>query len=172
MIVIAVFVIPIPPTGHRFLYQRIACNAMKTSFRVLIVSVTVWSTALFAPGCGQPTAPNADFTRLAQSAPVYSSLTFVVPEHVRNIFKRKCYICHGGAETKGGFDLRHMKYQPERKSNWQPMDLAGVTRIKLAILPLDGKPARMPKRAGSIWNPLTVKEANGVAKWTDYPYER
>ena len=52
------------------------------------------------------------------------------------------------------------------------MDLAGVTRIKLAILPLDGKPARMPKRAGSIWNPLTVEEANAVAKWTDYPYER
>jgi len=188
MIVIAVFVIPIPPTGHRFLYQCIACNAMKTNSRVLNVSVTVWSTALFALGCGQSTAPSADFTRLAQSdlderntystssihspAPVYSSLTFVEPEHVRNIFKRKCYICHGGAETKGGFDLRQMKYQPERKSNWQPMDLAGVTRIKLAILPLEGNPAKMPKKAGSIWNPLTVEEANAVAKWTDYPYER
>ena len=139
-------------------------------------------------GCGQSTTPNAESTPLSLSnivegnthptssnrSPVPSSpsLTFVVPEHVRIIFKRKCYICHGGAEIEGGFDLKQMIYQSERESNWQPMDLAGVTRIKLAILPLNGKPARMPKRSGSIWNPLTVEEANTVAKWTDYPYKR
>ena len=150
--------------------------------------LTMLSIALVAIGCGQTPAPNMTGTppsssRLRTSItyptsasrspdPTSPSLTFVVPEHVTNIFKRKCYICHGGAEVEGGFDLKKMTYQPEPEGNWQPMDLAGVTRIKLAILPLNGKPARMPKKAGSIWNPLTVEEANGVAKWTDYPYER
>ena len=159
---------------------------MTTSFRSLIVSVAMWSTALLVVGCGQSMTPGADNSPLSLSStneghtfpassnrsPVLASLTFVVPEHVGNILKRKCYICHGGAEIKGGFDLKQMVYQAEGESNWRPMDLAGVTRIKLAILPLDEKPARMPKRAGSTWNPLTVEEANSVAKWTDYPYER
>lgn len=161
---------------------------MKTDSPTLISSVTLLSTILLAMGCGQPTRPGVTRTPLSSTklqtnnthptsfkrspVPASPSLTFVVPEHVKNIFKRKCYICHGGGEVEGGFDLKKMIYQPEPESNWQPMDLAGVTRIKLAILPLDGKPARMPKRAGSIWNPLSVEEANGVAKWTDYPYER
>ena len=34
--------------------------------------------------------------------------------------------------------VRRMVYQSEPESHWQPMGLAGVTRIKLAILPLDG----------------------------------
>ena len=158
---------------------------MKTDSPTAIVSVTLLSTVLLVLGCGQPTTPSVDRTPLSStnlqtyptsvkrsSVPASPSLTFVAPEHVKNIFKRKCYICHGGAEVEGGFDLKKMIYQSEPESTWQPMDLAGVTRIKFAILPLDGKPARMPKRAGSIWNPLTVEEANGVAKWTDYPYER
>jgi hypothetical protein len=161
---------------------------MRANFRRLIVSVAMWSAALLVVGCGQSMTPGADNTPLSLSntneghtyatpsnrspAPALLPLTFVVPEHVTNIFKRKCYICHGGTEIKGGFDLKQMIYQAEDESNWQPMDLAGVTRIKLSILPVDGKPARMPKRAGSIWNPLTVEEANTVAKWTDYPYVR
>jgi hypothetical protein len=162
---------------------------MKHSSWTFIVAVAVWSTALLAVGCKPTTTPNADHSRLAfssvdasnKSRPFSSSKTtvstppslkFVVPEHVSNVLKRKCYICHGGAEVKGGFDFKKMVYQSDSEPNWQPMDLAGVTRIKLAILPLNGKPARMPRRAGSIWNPLTVEEANAVAKWTDYPYER
>lgn len=169
--------------GHPHLSNRISfpfptnsCFAVKTNSRVFIVLVTVWSTAGLVVGCGQPAAPSAGSTPISPSNtyPTSSSLslTFVVPEHVKNILKRKCYICHGGTEVKGGFDFRKMVYQSEPESNWRPMDLAGVTRIKLAILPLDGKPARMPKRAGSIRNPLTLEEANAVAKWTDYPYER
>ena len=161
---------------------------MKTDFQKAILSVAVCTTSLLLLGCQPSATPSEGSTTFSQSnvakrgtyptsysrssAPASSSYTFVVPDDVRNILKRKCYICHGGAEVKAGFDLKQMIYQSERGSNWQPMDLAGVTRIKLAILPLDGKPARMPKRAGSIWNPLTVEEANTVAKWTDYPYER
>ena len=159
---------------------------MNTESRKFAVCVVFWSSALFALGCGQSLAPTVDSAQVAHShfysrftpaasskrSRVPSSFVFVVPEDVQNIFKRKCYICHGGADVRGGFDLKKMVYQPKPESQWQPMDLAGVTRIKLAILPLNGKPPRMPKRAGSILNQLTTKEANGIAKWTDYPYER
>ena len=137
---------------------------------------------LLATGCGRSPLPNADSDSLSLSritaAPTFATstgsldLVFVVPEEVQITLKRKCYICHGGAETNGGFDFKQMIYQKDPDAEWQPMDLAGATRIKLAILPVDGKPARMPKKAGSIWNPLTVEEANLVAKWTDFPFER
>lgn len=162
---------------------------MNMNFRTLIVAVSVWSTTLLMHGCGNSTPPSADDTSHSRSnlggentypvstnratASASLSLNFIVPEHVSSILKRKCYICHGGAEKiEGGFDLKQMIYQPKPGSPWQPMDLDGVTRIKLAVLPLDGKPARMPKRAGSIWNPLSMEEANAVAKWTDFPYAR
>ncbi len=129
-----------------------------------MASLTLSAAAWFAAGCG-PSGPPTEFQ------PASAGLRFVVPARVHGILKQKCFVCHGNAEIKGGFNLKEMEYQPEPEASWRPMDLAGVTRIKLAILPLEGKPARMPKRAGSIWNPLTTEEANAVAKWTDYPYE-
>ena len=98
------------------------------------------------------------------------SLAFYVPHDVHIALKRKCFICHGGQETLGGFDFKEMKYRPTKKADWQPMDLVGVTRLKLAILPMGGKPARMPKKKGSSFNPLTDEETNAVAGWTDNPY--
>ena len=103
-----------------------------------------------------------------------TSLTFIVPDQVRKILKRKCFICHGADDPKGGFDFRNMIYKPneEAETEWIAMDLAGATRIKLAILPIDGKSPVMPKKAGSILNSLTVDEANTIAQWTDFPFER
>ena len=102
--------------------------------------------------------------------PALASLKLTVPENISKFFKRKCYVCHSGPESKGGFDLKTMTYRADENSDWQPMDLAGVTRIKFAILPINGKPPRMPKRAGSILNSLTRHEANTIAQWTDFPY--
>ena len=96
----------------------------------------------------------------------------MVPGDVKRILKMKCYVCHGGLETKGGFDFRQMRYKPEPLAKWQPMDLGGATMIKFAILPIDGEPARMPKRAGSILNSLTPEEVNAVAAWTDFPFKK
>ncbi len=158
---------------------------MNINFRILLAFVATSSTALLLVDGTQFLTPGAENSpSINDEGRVYpassnrsparasTSLTFVVPQHVTNSFKRKCYICHGGTETKGGFNLKQMTYQSKRQSNWRPMDLAGVTRIKLAILPIDGKPARMPRRAGSILNPLSVEEANAIAQWTDYPYEK
>jgi len=105
----------------------------------------------------------------ATSIPV--SLTVAVPDNVSNIFKRKCFICHGGQKTEGNLDLKRMVYRSNKQSDWQPIDLNGATRIKLAILPIDGIAPKMPKKSGSILNPLTQQEANTVAKWTDYPFQ-
>ena len=138
-------------------------------------------------GCGQTSSRNEDNASKSSQedgkppppAPSRSptaappSLTFVVPTEVENTFKRKCYICHGGAEeVKGGVNLKKMVYKPDKESEWQSMDLAGATRIKLAILPIDGKKPKMPKKAGSTFNPLTEDEMNTIAKWTDYPFKR
>lgn len=94
----------------------------------------------------------------------------VVPAEVRRSLKMKCYVCHGGQDTKGGFDFKKMTYQPVKGAAWKPIDLAGATRIKFAIMPLDGKAPKMPKRAGSALNSLTPEELNTVAAWTDNPY--
>lgn len=161
---------------------------MTTVFRTLSTLGAISFAILLILGCGESSPPSVGRTSLSVSdvgvgntltatsnrshASVPASLSFVVPEHVATIFKRKCYVCHGGDEVEGGFNLREMVYRPEPEADWQPMDLNGATRIKLAILPVNGEPARMPKRAGSIWNPLTVDEANGVAAWTDYPFAR
>ena len=144
--------------------------------------------ALVVGGCSQqqPTAPvanNAQQERDLHNEPTLATshasshrrivdLEFVVPKDVASIFKMKCHICHGGTETEGGFDLKKMIYQPDPDTDWRPMDLAAATRIKLAILPIDGKPARMPKKFGSTWHPLSEDETNLVAKWTDYPFAR
>lgn len=145
--------------------------------------VIVTAFALLFVGCGQPNAishSNTDAQSLrvqeafldVATAPLTASSEFIVPSDVSQILKMKCHLCHGGAETKGGFNFKKMIYQLSPKAKWQPMDWRGATKIKLAILPVDGKPARMPKKAGSIWNPLTQEEANTVAAWTDYPYSR
>jgi hypothetical protein len=154
---------------------------MKNSHCAL-AALAMLSGVLLAIGCGRSPIPNADSdsyslsriggTSVLAASPGSLDLTFAVPEEVQITLKRKCHICHGGTDTKGGFDFKQMIYQKEPDAEWQPMDLAGATRIKLAILPVNGKPAQMPKKAGSIWNPLTVEEANLVAKWTDYPFER
>lgn len=106
-----------------------------------------------------------------KASSVPESLTVVLPENVRKILKRKCFLCHDGKKTKGDFDFKGMVYRPNEQSDWQPIDLNGATRIKLAVLPIDGKPPRMPKKSGSIFNPLTQQEANSIAKWTDYPFQ-
>ncbi len=145
--------------------------------------VIVTSFALLMVGCGQPNEvsySNTDANSLlvqepslvVATAPLSASSEFIVPDDVSRILKMKCHLCHGGAETKGGFNFKKMIYQPSPKAEWQPMDWRGATMIKLAILPIDGKPALMPKKSGSIWNPLTQEEANIVAAWTDYPFSR
>ena len=157
------------------------------------MSVSIWMTlagsivaATTLSGCSSETRPLTSgageaaesatdaHTRLALANVTASTpeLKFMVPDDVQVMLKRKCFICHGGAETKGGFDFKQMVYKSDADSDWQPMDLAGVTRIKLAILPINGEPARMPRRAGSILNPLTPEEVNRIAGWTDYPFER
>ncbi len=139
--------------------------------------------ALLIVGCGQSnvvshsnTETNSSLVQEASlvvaTAPLSASSEFIVPDEVSRILKMKCHLCHGGAETKGGFNFKKMIYQLSPKAEWQPMDWRGATKIKLAILPIDGKPALMPKKSGSIWNPLTQEEANTVAAWTDYPFSR
>lgn len=100
------------------------------------------------------------------------TLAFFVPEHVERTFRMKCYVCHSGNNVQGGFNLKALTWQPEPGSAWQSMGLAAATRIKLAVLPMNGKPARMPKRLGSTWHPLTEAETNQIAGWTDFPYEK
>ena len=106
-----------------------------------------------------------------KASSVPASLTVVVPENVRKIFKLKCFVCHDGEKAKGDFNFKRMVYRPDEQSDWQPIDLNGATRIKLAVLPIDGKAPKMPKKSGSILNPLTQQEANSIAKWTDYPFQ-
>ncbi len=149
--------------------------------RCQLVCVTAF--ALLMVGCGQPDAvyqssPDANSWRvqkrspLVATRPLAASPEFIVPSDVSRILKMKCYLCHGGAETNGGFDFKKMIYQQSPNAEWQPMDWRGATRIKLAILPVNGRPARMPRKAGSTWNRLTQEEANTVAAWTDYPFSR
>jgi hypothetical protein len=144
--------------------------------------VILTALSLMLVGCGQPNAvsdSNPDSNRLrvhdaslvVATNPLTALSEFTVPADVSQLLKMKCYLCHGGAETKGGFDFKKMIYQLSPNAEWQPMDWRGATKIKLAILPVDGKPPRMPKQAGSIWNPLTQEEANSVAAWTDYPFK-
>lgn len=153
-----------------------------------ILLTTFLGASVLALGCGGPSASDTSGQSVVlssvsdsaipgnvdneRSSPSALGLTFAVPEDVQGMLKRKCYICHGGADTKGGFNFKRMVYQPDPDADWQPMDLTAATRIKLAILPLDGKPPKMPKRAGSILNSLTEEEVNRIAKWTDYPFEQ
>lgn len=148
-------------------------------FTLLVVTAF---TILIA-GCGHPKAdsgshsdsnslPGQEASLVVANAPLTASHEFIVPPSVAKIFKLKCHVCHGGAETKGGFDFKKMVYQASATAEWGPMDWRGATKIKLAILPVDGKPARMPKKAGSIWNQLTQEEANTIAAWTDYPFSQ
>lgn len=144
-------------------------------FRGIAFVLTMMLLAAGISGCGRSQVdPAVGTTGLATGSHTYvsNSLKFVIPEDVRNILKRKCYACHGNHEPEGGFDFRQMTYRPQDESDWQPMDLAAATRLKLAILPVDGMPPRMPKKAGSIFNPLTQEEANLIAGWTDFPYQR
>ena len=145
---------------------------------ILFVVASIFSVS----GCGTGWHSTESTPRLLATAAmqrhqdstneVPSSWSFVVPEGVGKILKRKCYICHGGESTEGNFDLKKMVYRVNEASDWRPMDLSGVTRIKLAILPINGELPQMPKRAGSVLNSLTQEEANEVAKWTDDPFER
>ena len=116
-------------------------------------------------------AGNRQIGNLAWSRHARSSRQFFVPAHVTGILKKKCFLCHSSHNGHGGFDLKAMRYRTTSETAWQPMDWAGATRIKLAILPINGEPPRMPKRFQSTWHPLTQEEMNAIAAWTDYPFE-
>ena len=150
------------------------------NFVVLLSAITV--TLVLSFGCSPKSSSNESANQsLTQTMlrvgsisddPSLSSLRFEVPENIGKLFKRKCYVCHGGPTIEGNFDLKKMIYRVDENSDWLAMDLAGVTQIKLAILPINGETPRMPKRAGSVLNPLTQQEANTIAQWTDFPYQR
>jgi hypothetical protein len=154
---------------------------MKTNYcPQLVLSLALMCIYLCSPGCKteRPVGSQQETltpTRLkacdyeANSFP--ASLTVAVPDNISNIFKSKCFLCHGGEKTEGKFDFKRMSYRPDEQSDWQPIDLDGATRIKFAILPIDGNAPKMPKQSGSILNPLTQQEANTIAKWTDYPFQ-
>ena len=148
-------------------------------FSPFVCLLVLTSTCLCTMGCRseqQVGADGATLTRTSLKAnerdanPIPDSLVVNAPDEVSKIFKRKCFICHGGQKTEGNFDFKRMVSRTDEQSDWRPIDLDGATRIKFAILPIDGKAPKMPRRSGSILNSLTREEANTIAKWTDYPF--